>query len=213
MSSELRLRAVLCRQVTGVHRPFAPDLLRTRASLCLAEDDPRHEPGPSCGDRTAHRSPDHTTQPVEPSAPVVPTPPKILVTIEEAAERLSIGRTAVYQLAKEGQIKTVRIGRLRRVQVTELVSSDKPIRSMLARRTGVVTAERLGPVTRKWDRATCRHGTQSFRPGRDCSDSFGSFRSSDGVHWDGFGACCSCRTRRQHTEPVSTAVTASERST
>jgi excisionase family DNA binding protein len=56
----------------------------------------------------------------EPPAPVEPTPPQLPVSFEDAAERLSIGRTVLYQLVKEGQIKTVRIGRLHRVRVVEL---------------------------------------------------------------------------------------------
>jgi excisionase family DNA binding protein len=39
---------------------------------------------------------------------------------ELAAERLSIGRTTMYHLVRECQIKTVRIDRLHRVRVTEL---------------------------------------------------------------------------------------------
>ena len=39
----------------------------------------------------------------------------ILLTVEEAARRLSIGRTTMYALLKDGQINSVRIGRLRRI--------------------------------------------------------------------------------------------------
>jgi excisionase family DNA binding protein len=58
--------------------------------------------------------------PPEAPAPVTPPPPKLLVSLDDAAERLSIGRTMLYQLVRERQIKTVRIGRLYRVRVTEL---------------------------------------------------------------------------------------------
>lgn len=40
---------------------------------------------------------------------------RIVLTIEEAAQRLGIGRTTMYALVKTGQIRTVTIGRLRRV--------------------------------------------------------------------------------------------------
>ncbi|MFI7217902.1 helix-turn-helix domain-containing protein [Micromonospora maritima] len=40
---------------------------------------------------------------------------RIVLTIEEAARRLGIGRTTMYALVKSGQIRTVTIGRLRRV--------------------------------------------------------------------------------------------------
>ncbi|MCA1695287.1 MAG: helix-turn-helix domain-containing protein [Actinobacteria bacterium] len=38
-----------------------------------------------------------------------------LLTVEEAARRLSIGRTTMYALLKDSQINSVRIGRLRRI--------------------------------------------------------------------------------------------------
>ncbi|GAA2968688.1 helix-turn-helix domain-containing protein [Actinokineospora diospyrosa] len=49
-----------------------------------------------------------------------PTPatddtPRVLLTVEAAATALSISRTRMYALIKEGAILTVRIGRLRRV--------------------------------------------------------------------------------------------------
>ncbi|WP_445187196.1 helix-turn-helix domain-containing protein [Pseudonocardia sp. Cha107L01] len=42
------------------------------------------------------------------------------MSFEDAAERLTISRTTMYRLVKEGQIKTVRIGWLHRVRVAEL---------------------------------------------------------------------------------------------
>lgn len=44
--------------------------------------------------------------------------PRVLLTAEEAAERLAIGRTAVYALLKSGELESVRIGRLRRIPAT-----------------------------------------------------------------------------------------------
>jgi excisionase family DNA binding protein len=38
-----------------------------------------------------------------------------LLTVEEAAERLRIGRTSMYRLVSTGAIETVTVGRLRRV--------------------------------------------------------------------------------------------------
>jgi excisionase family DNA binding protein len=40
---------------------------------------------------------------------------KVLLTIEEAAQRLSIGRTKAFELVAQGEIETVTIGRCRRV--------------------------------------------------------------------------------------------------
>ena len=45
-----------------------------------------------------------------------------LFTVEEAAGWLSVGRTTVYALLKDGQINSVRIGRLRRIPVEALTS-------------------------------------------------------------------------------------------
>lgn len=39
----------------------------------------------------------------------------VLVTVEEAARRLSIGRTATYMLVLSGELESVKIGRTRRV--------------------------------------------------------------------------------------------------
>ncbi len=45
-----------------------------------------------------------------------------LLTVEEAAQRLSIGRTTMYALLKAGQINSVRIGRLRRIPAEALTA-------------------------------------------------------------------------------------------
>lgn len=39
----------------------------------------------------------------------------VLLTLEEASERLGIGRTTVYALIKSGALESVQIGRLRRI--------------------------------------------------------------------------------------------------
>jgi len=44
-------------------------------------------------------------------------PERVLLTVEEVAERLGIGRTMVFRLVKEGEIESVRIGRLRRIHI------------------------------------------------------------------------------------------------
>jgi excisionase family DNA binding protein len=45
---------------------------------------------------------------------------RLVLTIEEAAERLCIGRTLMYSLVKAGAVESVRIGRLRRVPADAL---------------------------------------------------------------------------------------------
>lgn len=57
---------------------------------------------------------------------------RIVLTIEEAAERLSIGRTTMYGLIKTGQIRSVTIGRLRRVPAFCL---DEYVQSLLSEST------------------------------------------------------------------------------
>ncbi len=50
------------------------------------------------------------------------TDDQLLVTPEEAARRLSVGRTTVYELLASGELRSVSIGRCRRVPVSELCS-------------------------------------------------------------------------------------------
>lgn len=45
---------------------------------------------------------------------------RLLLTIEEAADRLGIGRTLMYALVKDGQVESVHIGRLRRIPADAL---------------------------------------------------------------------------------------------
>lgn len=56
---------------------------------------------------------------VEQNQPQIPapriSPERTLLTVEEAAERLHIGRTRMFALVKSGEIESVQIGRLRRI--------------------------------------------------------------------------------------------------
>lgn len=45
---------------------------------------------------------------------------RTLLTVEEAAEKLALGRTTVFGLIKSGKLPSVRIGRLRRVPLDAL---------------------------------------------------------------------------------------------
>jgi excisionase family DNA binding protein len=45
---------------------------------------------------------------------------QLLVTPEEAARRLSVGRTTIYELMASGALQSVTIGRCRRVPVSSL---------------------------------------------------------------------------------------------
>ena len=44
-------------------------------------------------------------------------PVRLVLTIEQAAKRLGIGRTLMYSLVMNGEIESVTIGRLRRIPV------------------------------------------------------------------------------------------------
>lgn len=45
------------------------------------------------------------------------TPQRTLLTVEEAAELLHIGKTKTYALVKSGELESVLIGRLRRIHI------------------------------------------------------------------------------------------------
>jgi excisionase family DNA binding protein len=51
----------------------------------------------------------------ETASPDEPEPVGLLLTVEEAAERLRLGRTFVYRLIMSGELESVKVGRLRRV--------------------------------------------------------------------------------------------------
>ncbi len=53
---------------------------------------------------------------------------RVVLTIEEAANRLGIGRTTMYALVMSGEIRSVTIGRLRRVPA---ICLDEYIESLL----------------------------------------------------------------------------------
>jgi excisionase family DNA binding protein len=48
--------------------------------------------------------------------------PRLLLSVEDAADRLALSRTRLYALIKTGEIVSVRIGRLRRVPVEALTT-------------------------------------------------------------------------------------------
>jgi excisionase family DNA binding protein len=54
--------------------------------------------------------------------PELDEPSPTLLTVEEVAQLLSIGRTTMYALLKAGHINSVRIGRLRRIPAEALTA-------------------------------------------------------------------------------------------
>ena len=55
------------------------------------------------------------SMPPEQMQGAVPKVPKVLLTIEEAAEAMSLGRTFVYELVMRNDIQSVKVGRKRRI--------------------------------------------------------------------------------------------------
>ncbi len=60
------------------------------------------------------------------------TSTRIVLTVEEAAEHLSIGRTLMYALVAAGEIESVRIGRLRRIPRDALITYVDELRGRAA---------------------------------------------------------------------------------
>lgn len=52
----------------------------------------------------------------------------LVMTVEEAAQRLEIGRTLMYALVKSGAIESVCIGRLRRIPEDALIAFVRALR-------------------------------------------------------------------------------------
>jgi len=73
-----------------------------------------------------------STEPGEAGAMSTPATPEdlILLTVEEAAVRLRIGRTSMYRLVATGAIESVTVGRLRRVPVECLAEYVHRLRSI-----------------------------------------------------------------------------------
>jgi excisionase family DNA binding protein len=58
----------------------------------------------------------------------ITTAVRLVLTVEEAADRLGIGRTLMYALITAGEVESVRIGRLRRVPANALENYVKGLR-------------------------------------------------------------------------------------
>ena len=55
---------------------------------------------------------------------------RVVLTVEEAAERLGVGRTLVYALVKSGDIESISIGRLRRIPCDALDEFVRRLREL-----------------------------------------------------------------------------------
>ncbi|MGF1662631.1 MAG: helix-turn-helix domain-containing protein [Kineosporiaceae bacterium] len=63
--------------------------------------------------------------------------PLLLLTVEEAAERLGIGRTTMFGLIRSGDVESVQIGRLRRIRPAALEAYTRRLASAPGGRTEV----------------------------------------------------------------------------
>ena len=54
---------------------------------------------------------------------------RIVLTVEQAAERLSVGRSTMYGLVSSGAVESVKIGQLRRIPVDALVRYVEALRT------------------------------------------------------------------------------------
>lgn len=57
-------------------------------------------------------------------------PTRLVLTIEQAARRLGIGRTLMYSLVTSGEVESVTIGRLRRIPVECLAEYVTKLRTV-----------------------------------------------------------------------------------
>ena len=55
---------------------------------------------------------------------------RIVYTVEEAAERLCVGRTLVYALVRSGDLESIAIGRLRRIPCDALDDFVRRLRQL-----------------------------------------------------------------------------------
>jgi excisionase family DNA binding protein len=74
--------------------------------------------------------------------------PRLVLTVEEAAERLGIGRTLMYALVKAGVVESICIGRLRRIPVDALEEYVEQLRSALSTSSAQVDARQSNPSSK-----------------------------------------------------------------
>jgi excisionase family DNA binding protein len=69
------------------------------------------------------------------SAPHEMQDQRLLLTVSEAAQRLGIGRSLLYELLAEGQVESIHVGRLRRIPIDALaayIDRQRPNRAGIA---------------------------------------------------------------------------------
>lgn len=66
--------------------------------------------------------PQGTTPPQGNAPPHTATADSLILTVEETADLLKVGRTTVYDLIKTGKLRSIMIGRLRRIRHLDIVA-------------------------------------------------------------------------------------------
>jgi len=91
---------------------------------------------------------------------------KLLLTAEEAAEVLSLGRTKVYELLAKGELRSVRIGGCRRIPDAALREFvDRLLDGAAPSRLGEDLPGALGPEPRQLDHRAVRSPAAQSRNG------------------------------------------------
>jgi len=70
---------------------------------------------------------------------------QLLITVDEAARRLSIGRSHIYEQMQRGRLRSVHIGRSRRILERDL---EDFIEQLLGGNQGLVESTGSGPTRR-----------------------------------------------------------------
>jgi excisionase family DNA binding protein len=92
------------------------------------------------------------------------TDDQLLVTPEEAARRLSVGRTTIYQLMASGELQSVNIGRCRRVPVSALsMFVDMLIGDAVVEQPRSATSALLTPSIRNSLEVGCRSASHAAK--------------------------------------------------
>lgn len=89
----------------------------------MGQESPAQPPGPASRLSTSPNGPERGTRARRSPTPS-PTParlaPRVLLTVEQPATALGIGRTTTFALIASGELPSVRAGRLRRVPLAEI---------------------------------------------------------------------------------------------
>ena len=108
-------------QVRGARAAELADLMARLMMLLSAAGDQR-QMGVLEGAESTRQEPD--PKPANEEAAV-----RVVLTVEQAAERLGIGRTLMYSLVSAGDVESVTIGRLRRIPADALVRYVEGLRA------------------------------------------------------------------------------------